>query len=282
MLEDKLVQRATVEVLNCIYEVDFQNFSYGFRPHRSAHDALDALSVGIHTRYVNWVLDADIRGYFDAISHEWLLRFLRHRIADQRVLRHIQKWLNAGVLEDGVRRWSPEGTPQGGSISPLLANIYLHYVFDLWAQHWRKTRARGEVIMVRYADDFVVGFQYREDGRRFHRELQARFARFHLELHPTKTRLIEFGRFAAANARKWGEGKPATFDFLGFRHICDKTAHGNFVVLRETRPDRMRRISPGQAVSVCSIRIERQEDPCRTAIRSGRPSTALRWSLCIR
>jgi RNA-directed DNA polymerase len=241
VLEDKIVQRATVAVLNCIYEVDFKNFSYGFRLKRNPHQALDALAVAINTRKVSWVLDADIRGFFDAISHEWMMKFMEHRIADERVLRHIKKWLNAGVLEDGVKRYAEEGTPQGGSISPLLANIYLHYVLDLWVSQWRKTQATGELITVRFADDFVVGFQYRKDGQRFMKELKARLQTFNLELNESKTRLIEFGRFATENAKKWGEGKPKTFDFLGFRHICDKTAKGNFVVLRETRPDRMQR-----------------------------------------
>jgi len=239
VLEDKIVQRALVEVLNCIYETDFQGFSYGFRPGRSPHNALDALAVGIRTRYVNWVLDADIRGFFDSIDHVWLMKFVEHRIADRRVLRHIKKWLNAGVLEDGVRKWMQEGTPQGGSISPLLANIYLHYTFDLWADHWRNTYASGEVIIVRYADDIVAGFQYRTDGRRFKQAMGERLCKFHLELNADKTRLIEFGRYAAENAKKWGEGKPKTFDFLGFRHICDKTKNGHFIILRETIPSRM-------------------------------------------
>lgn len=240
-LEDKIVQRTMVEVLNCIYETDFKGFSYGFRPRRSQHDALDAVAVGINTRYVSWVLDADICGFFDAIDHKWLMKFVEHRIADKRMLRHIKKWLNAGVLEDGVRKWKAEGTPQGGSISPLLANIYLHYAFDLWADHWRKTHASGEVIMVRYADDIVVGFQYRADGRRFKEAMRERLQKFELELHTEKTRLLEFGRFATENAKRRGEGKPKTFDFLGFRHICDRTTKGHFTVLRETIPERMQR-----------------------------------------
>jgi RNA-directed DNA polymerase len=193
-LEDKIVQRATVEVLNAVYEADFLGFSYGFRPGRSQHNALDALVVGIERKKVNWVLDADIRGFFDAIDHEWLVRFVEHRIADKRVVRHIRKWLNAGVLEGD--RWyeQDEGTPQGGSVSPLLANIYLHYAFDLWAQRWRKKEARGDVIIVRYADDFIVGFQHRNDAERFQAELAERLLRFGLELHPDKTRLLRFGR----------------------------------------------------------------------------------------
>jgi len=233
-LEDKLVQRATVEVLNAIYETDFLGFSYGFRPGRSPHHALDALYTGLLTRKVNWVLDADIRGFFDAIDHGWLVKFVEHRIADRRVVRLIQKWLNAGVLEDGTRTWSEEGTPQGGSVSPLLANVYLHYVFDLWARRWRKTQAHGDVIVVRYADDFIVGFQHRADAERFLPELRERLAKFKLELHPEKTRLLELGPFAAENRRRAGEGKPETFDFLGFTHICGKTRDGRFTVVRQT------------------------------------------------
>jgi group II intron reverse transcriptase/maturase len=195
-LEDKIVQRSTVQVLQAVYEVDFLSFSYGFRPGRSQHMALDALALGLQTKKISWVLDADVRGFFDAIHHEWLMKFVEHRIADRRVLRHIKKWLNAGVLEDGTWRQLEEGTPQGASISPLLANVYLHYVFDLWVQQWRKTQARGDVIVVRWADDFIVGFQHREEAERFLGELRERFAKFHLELHPDKTRLIEFGRFA--------------------------------------------------------------------------------------
>lgn len=234
-LEDKLVQRATVEVLNAIYETDFLGFSYGFRPARSPHDALDALYVGLLTRQVNWVLDLDIRGFFDAIDHGWLVRFIEHRIADQRVVRLIQKWLTAGVLEGGRRHVAQEGTPQGGSASPLLANIYLHYVFDLWVQAWRKNRAAGEVIVVRFADDIVLGFQSEVEAKRFQTELVERFRRFNLQLHPDKTRLLEFGPFASRNRRGRGEGKPETFDFLGFTHICaTKRSNGRFTVLRQT------------------------------------------------
>ena len=238
-LEDKIVQRATTEVLNAVYEQDFLEFSYGFRPGRSQHNALDAITVGIKKRKVNWVLDADVRGFFDAIDHEWLIRFLEHRIGDQRVIRHVKKWLKAGVLEDGKVTWEEDGTPQGGVISPLLANIYLHYVFDLWIQAWRK-RVNGDVIVVRYADDFVVGFQYREEAERFMDELRERFAKFGLELHPGKTRLIEFGRNAARNRQQRGEGKPETFDFLGFTHICGKTRKGKFQVVRLTMKKRFR------------------------------------------
>lgn len=238
-LEDKLVQRAVVEVLNAIYENDFVGFSYGFRPGRSAHDALDALTVGIERRRVNWVLDADIRGFFDALDHGWLVKFIEHRIADRRVVRVIQKWLNAGVLEEGERTRSGRGTVQGGSISPLLANVYLHYVFDLWVQQWRRKQARGDVIVVRYADDFVVGFEHRHEAERFLAELVERFARFGLELHPDKTRLIEFGRFADTNRRRRGGGKPETFDFLGFTHSCGKTRRGRFTVLRKTMRKRV-------------------------------------------
>lgn len=234
-LEDKIVQRATVEVLNAIYETDFLGFSYGFRPGRSQHHALDALYVGLLTRKVNWVLDLDIRGFFDAIDHGWLVKFIEHRIADRRVVRLIQKWLNAGVLEDGKRTQVQEGTPQGGSASPLLANIYLHYVFDLWVQAWRKKRAHGDVIVVRFADDIVLGFQSEMDARQFRGELEERLRKFELELHPDKTRLIEFGPYAADNRRRRGEGKPETFDFLGFTHICaKKRSNGRFTVLRQT------------------------------------------------
>lgn len=234
VLEDKIAQRATVEVLNAIYETDFLGFSYGFRPGRKPHDALNALYGAIMTRKVSWVLDADIRGYFDAICHEWLEKFIEHRIADKRVLRHIKKWLNAGVLEEGAVTHNEEGVPQGGSISPLLANVYLHYVLDLWVDQWRSKHADGDVIIVRYCDDFVVGFQYRKDAERFLADLRERFLKFNLELHKDKTRLIEFGRFAAQNRKSQGKGKPETFDFLGFTHICGKTENGKFMVLRHS------------------------------------------------
>jgi group II intron reverse transcriptase/maturase len=233
-LEDKLVQRAVVEVLNAIYDTDFLGFSYGFRPGRSPHRALDALSVGLLTKKVNWVLDADIRGFFDTLDHGWLIRFIEHRVADRRVVRLIQKWLAAGVLEDGHRTVSEVGTVQGGSVSPLLANLYLHYVFDLWVQRWRTTQAHGDVVVVRFADDFVVGFQHRGEAERFLTELRERFVRFGLTLHPDKTRLIEFGRYADQTRRGRGDGKPETFNFLGFTHSCGKTRQGWFTVLRQT------------------------------------------------
>jgi group II intron reverse transcriptase/maturase len=239
-LEDKIVQRTMVEVLNAIYEADFVGFSYGFRSGRSPHDALNALYAGIMTKKVSWVLDADIRGYFDAIDHQWLMKFIEYRIADKRVLRHIKKWLNAGVLEDGAMARSEEGVPQGGSASPLLANVYLHYVLDLWADQWRAKHAYGDVIVVRFCDDFVVGFQYQKDAERFLVELRGRFLKFSLELHKDKTRLIEFGRFAAQNRKRQGKGKPETFDFLGFTHICGKTKNGKYTVLRHSTGKRIR------------------------------------------
>src|SRR5713101_2299232 len=234
-LEDKIVQRAAVEVLNAIYETDFLGFSYGFRPGRNPHDALDALYAGLLTRKVNWVLDADIRGCYEAIDHGWLVKFVEHRIADRRVVRLIQKWLRAGVLEEGKRIRTEEGTPQGGSASPLLANVYLHYVFDLWVQAWRQKRAHGEEIVVRFADDIVVGFHSKADADQFRAELTERMRKFNLELHPEKTRLLEFGPYAI-DQREWrGEGKPETFNFLGFTHICvKKRGNGRFTVLRQT------------------------------------------------
>ena len=240
-LEDKLVQRACVEVLEAIYEEDFRNSSYGFRPGRSQHDALDAVFVGITRRKVNWVFDADIRGFYDSISHEWMVRFVEHRIADKRVVRHIQKWLKAGVLEEGRWKQAEEGTPQGGGISPLLSNLYLHYVLDLWVEAFRKKLARGEVIVVRYADDFIVGFQHYKDAVLFSEELPKRLRKFGLELHEQKTRLIEFGRFAQDGRARRGEGKPETSDFLGFTHISGKTRSGKFTVRRKTIAKRLRR-----------------------------------------
>jgi RNA-directed DNA polymerase len=237
-LEDKIVQRAVVEVLTAIYEPEFLGFSYGFRPRRGPHDALDALSVGLMTKKVNWVLDADIRGFFDTLDHGWLVRFVEHRIADRRIVRLIQKWLNAGVLEEGQRIQSEVGTVQGGSISPLLANLYLHYVFDLWVQRWRQRQARGTVIVVRFADDFVLGFEHRAEAERFLAELRERFARFGLALHPEKSRLIEFGRHATERRRARGLGQPDTFNFLGFTHCCAKTRRGGFTVLRQTMRQR--------------------------------------------
>jgi RNA-directed DNA polymerase len=239
-LEDKIVQQAVRVVLEQIYEEDFRGFSYGFRPKRGCHNALDALYVGINRRKVNWVLDADIRGFFDAIDHEWMMRMLEHRIADKRVLRLVRKWLTAGVSEDGQWSRTTVGTPQGAVISPLLANIFLHYVLDLWVDRWRKQTARGDVVIVRYADDFVIGFQHRDEAERFLRELHERMEKFGLQLHPDKTRLIEFGRFAATNRKRRGEGKPETFDFLGFTHCCAKTRHGRFVIRRRSVAKRLR------------------------------------------
>src|ERR1700682_1197380 len=239
-LEDKIVQRATVAVLNQIYELDFLDFSYGFRPGRSPHDAIDALDKAIWTQKVNWVLDADVRSFFDAMVHEWAVTFVEHRIGDKRVIRLIRKWLTAGVLEDGTWTEVDQGTPQGGSLSPLLANAYLHYVFDLWVQQWRKKRAHGDVVVVRFADDFIVGFQHRTDAERFLVELKERFLKFGLELHPEKTRLLEFGRFAEQNRKRRGEGKPETFDFLGLTHISGKNRLGRFTVRRKTIRKRMR------------------------------------------
>ena len=233
-LEDKIVQQAARTVLECIYEQDFLGFSYGFRPGRSQHRALDALYVGITKQKVNWIIDADIRGFFDNISHEWLMKFLEHRIADRRMLRLLKKWLRAGVSEDG--EWSPTkvGTPQGAVISPLLANVFLHYVLDLWINDWRKRQATGEVICVRYADDFVIGFREESDARRCLAALRERFTKFGLELHPEKTRLIEFGRYAEERRAKRGDGPPETFDFLGFTHISGKTRRGDFTIHRKT------------------------------------------------
>ena len=238
-MEDKVVQSVVARMLSVIWEEEFLGFSYGFRPGRNPHDALDALSVGIERKPVNWVVDADIRGFYDSISHEWLVKFVEHRIGDRRVVRLIQRWLRAGVLEDGRWRRSEEGTPQGGLVSPVLANIYLHYTFDLWAQQWRKRVARGAVIIVRYADGFVVGFEHRKEAEQFLGELTNRLRKFELELHADKTRLIEFGRNAIRNRAARGEGKPQVFDFLGFAHICGKTRKGGSTVLRQTMRKRM-------------------------------------------
>jgi RNA-directed DNA polymerase len=238
-LEDKIVQQAVVTILNEIYEVDFRGFSYGFRPGRGPHDALDALNVGIQRKRVNWILDADIRGFFDQMSHEWTMRFVQHRVADERILRLIQKWLKAGVSEAGEWSKTEVGTPQGAVISPLLANVYLHYAFDLWVDAWRSRVANGEMIVVRYADDLVVGFEHREEAERFRKEFQERLAKFGLELHPDKTRLIEFGRFAQANRRARGEGEPDTFTFLGFTHRCGNNSSGHFVIWRRTARKRL-------------------------------------------
>jgi RNA-directed DNA polymerase len=239
-LEDKVLQRAVVEVLNAIYEVDFLGFSYGFRPGRSQHHALDALGTATACKKVNWVLDADIRGFFDTIDHGWLMKFVAHRVGDKRILRLIQKWLAAGVLENGKWSATEDGTPQGATISPLLANVYLHYVFDLWVQQWRARTARGAVYVVRYADDIVMGFQHEVDAVRFQADQRQRLEHFGLELHPDKTRLLRFGRFAEERRRERGQGKPETFNFLGFTHVCGKARSGQFLLLRLTVKDRMR------------------------------------------
>ncbi len=240
-LEDKIVQQAVVAILTPIYESEFLGFSYGFRPGRSQHDALDALAYGIKAKKISWILDADISRFFDTISHDWLIRFLEHRIGDKRVIRLVIKWLKAGVLEEGQRVETEEGTPQGAVISPLLANIYLHYVYDLWANQWRGRHAQGDMIIVRFADDTVVGFQHRRDGERFLADLKGRLAKFALSLHPEKTRLVEFGKFAAERRARRGEGKPETFDFLGFTHICGKKANGKgFQLWRKTKRKRLK------------------------------------------
>jgi RNA-directed DNA polymerase len=239
-VEDKVLQRAVVEVLNAIYEEDFLGFSYGFRPGRRPHDALDALSVGIERKKVNWVLDADISDFFTSLDHSWLEKFLEHRIADKRVLRLIRKWVNAGVIEDGAWTASDGGAPQGASASPLLANVYLHYVLDRWVRQWRRKHAHGDVIIVRFADDFVAGFEHQADAQQFLSDLRERLAKFSLELHPDKTRLIEFGRNAARARKARGVGKPETFDFLGFTHFCGKTKNGRFWLKRKTISKRMR------------------------------------------
>ena len=239
-LEDKIAQRALVEVLNAIYEEDFLGFSYGFRPGRSQHDALDALAATITRTKVNWILDADIRFFFDTLSHDWLVRFVEHRVGDPRVIRLIRKWLKAGVMEEGVLTPTEAGTPQGSVASPLLANVYLHYTFDLWAQRWRQHHAHGNGSLVRYADDIVCGFEHEADAKRFRVDLQQRMEQFALSLHPDKTRLIEFGRFAAEDRARRGLGKPETFTFLGFVHICGRSRKGGFQLKRKSRRDRMR------------------------------------------
>ena len=238
-LEDKIVQRAVAAVLSAIHEEDFLGFSYGFRPNRSQHDALDAVIVGISSKKVNYILDADIRSFFTEVSQQWVVRFLEHRIGDKRIIRLVQKWLRSGILEDGIVTTEEKGTGQGSVISPLLSNIYLHYVFDLWAERWRRREATGDMIMVRYADDTVVGFQHENDARRFRDAMRDRLREFSLSLHPEKTRLIEFGRFAAQNCKRRGRSKPETFKFLGFVLICDKSRRGDFRIRRKSRRDRM-------------------------------------------
>ena len=238
-LEDKIVQKATTAVLNAIYEEEFLGFSYGFRPNRSQHDALDALIVGITSKNVSFILDADIRSFFQEVSQEWAVRFLEHRIGDKRMIRLIQKWFRAGVLDDGIVTIEESGTGQGSVISPLIANIYLHYVFDLWANRWRQREATGDMIIVRFADDLIVGFEHENDAGRFLDAMRERLRKFSLSLHPDKTRLIEFGRHAAANRRRRGLSKPETFKFLGFVFICGKSRRGRFLVTRKSRRDRM-------------------------------------------
>lgn len=239
-LEDKIVQRAVVDVLNAIYEGDFLGFSYGFRPGRSQHDALDALATAITSTPVNWILDADLKSFFDSVSQEWLVRFIEHRVGDQRIIRLVHKWLKAGVLEDGELSVSEAGTPQGSVASPLFANVYLHYVFDLWANRWRRREAKGNVIILRYADDVVVGFEHETDARRFWDAMRLRLEEFSLALHPDKTRLLEFGRYAAVNRQSRGLGRPETFTFLGSIFICGRSRRGSFQLQRKTRGDRMR------------------------------------------
>lgn len=240
-LEDKIVQQAIRNVLNQIYEVDFLDFSYGFREGRSQHDALDALYVGITSKKIKWILDADIKGFFDNIDHELLLSFLEIRIGDKRILRLLKKWLKTGYIEKGKRVRQEVGTPQGAVISPLIANIFLHYVLDVWASWWRRTQTKGDMIIVRYADDFVIGFQYYEEAQKFLVALKRRLTEHKLTLHPKKTRLIEFGRYARENRKTRGKGKPETFDFLGFTHSCSKNKDGNFFLRRKTIKKRFSR-----------------------------------------
>ena len=282
-LEDKVIQHAVGKILNQIWEEDFMGFSYGFRTGRSQHDALDALYVGITRRKVNWVLDLDVRSFFDKVDHTWLIRFVEHRIGDQRIVRLIRKWLEAGVMEDGQWFETEEGTPQGAVISPILANLYLHHVLDLWVEAWRKKVARGDVIVVRYADDAVLGFQHRDDAERFLEQLRERMAKFGLELHPEKTRLIEFGRYAAENRKKRGEGKPETFNFLGFTHICGKNHQtGYFQIYRKTIGKRMtaklKKIR--QNLTDLKLNVQQLEEMLardRSIRLTQRPSTSANW-----
>jgi group II intron reverse transcriptase/maturase len=264
-LEDKIVQGATVMVLNAIYEEDFLGFSYGFRPARGPHDALDALVVGITNRKVNHILDADIRSFFDKVSQQWLIRFVEHRIGDKRIVRLIQKWLKAGILQEGIVTVSDQGTGQGSVVSPLLANIYLHYLLDLWAERWRRHEANGDMIIVRYADDVVAGFEHEDDARRFLDAMRERFKEFALSLHPEKTRPIEFGRHAAANREKRGIGKPETFNFLGFtssaqnRASCrHKPRHERFASAQQTAYD-FRRVPSAFPVNGGDIRGDHKQ-----------------------
>ncbi|SFW81968.1 group II intron reverse transcriptase/maturase [Chitinophaga sancti] len=240
VLEDKIVQRATAMVLNAIYEADFLGFSYGFRPKRSQHQALDAVYAGLLIKRINWILDADIQNFFGKVNHGWVLKFVEHRIADPRVLRLIRKWLNAGVMENGVLSFEEDGTPQGGSISPLIANIYLHYVLDLWTQNMREKQLKGDVIVARYADDSITGFQYKSEAEYYLQDLRLRLAKFGLSLNEEKTRLLEFGKYAISRRKEQGSGKPETFNFLGFTHICGKSRKGKFTILRYTINKRMR------------------------------------------
>jgi group II intron reverse transcriptase/maturase len=257
-LEDKIVQRAVRTVLECIYEEDFLGFSYGFRPRRSTHHALDALSFAITEKRVNWILDADIVGFFDNIDRDWLVKFLEHRIGDRRIIRLIQKWLKAGVIEGTDWSDSGKGSPQGAVISPLLANVFLHYVFDQWIHQWRGRHARGQCYVVRYADDIVIGFEHEADARACLEALRERLQKFGLTLHPDKTRLIEFGRGSAARREQEGRGRCETFDFLGFTHVCAKT--------RKTRQFALQRITMAKRMraTLAAIKVQlarRRHDP---------------------
>ena len=264
-LEDKIVQQAARMLLEHIYEREFLGFSYGFRPGRSQHKALDALAVAIQRR-VSWVLDADIRAFYDTIDHGWMQKFLEHKIADRRMVRLLMKWLHAGVMENGELREVEEGAPQGGGISPPLSNIYLHYALDLWVQQWRKRHARGEFYIVRYADDVVMGFQYEQDARAMRAAMAERLATFGLELHPEKTRVFRFGRYARKDAERDGRKRPETFDFLGFTHIAGEARGGGFQLQRRTSRKK-------RAAKLSMLRVEmrrRMHEP---------PAVQYRW-LC--